>query len=295
MKRSIPGLSARNGARDAAAAPTVPPVPLLVTLLSDHEHRRRTASAIGKSAVLVQCETIREARLVLEQRPVAAVLLETTDARGSRTSAFVEQVRRAWPRTALHACVPRAQALAPDAFALVRAGVHDIIFTEHLDLAYVVSRVTGSARRHCLLRAVWPELEPVLDDVLAPFLRFGLDHAFTSLDVKMVAAALGAHRKTIWQHCSQRGLPSPRALLGWCRVLAAAFALDESGRTVDSIAHELDFASPTALRNLIKRYMSLTASGLRARGGSSHVVRCLAEELAPHTAPHTAPRRARAS
>jgi AraC-like DNA-binding protein len=255
------------------------PVCVVVVLLRSESARRRVEAAFGRTACVVGCSTIRQARAALGERLVTAILLEAHDAEGVPTGALVQDVVRLFPRTALLACVPRSGSLSQESLALVRSGVHDVLLAEDLDLAFVVRRVVNASRLRCLADALWPQLAPLLDEVLAPFLRYALEHAATPLDVRAVAAALGAHRKTLWERCRAHGVPGPRELLSWCRLLAAAYSLDDQGRTIDSIAHELDFPSPSALRNLMQRYLRLTPNECRARGGSSYAVRCLAERL----------------
>ena len=251
-----------------------------ILILVHHEGAwRGIEAALAGVASVVRCRTVRDARAILATRTVSAIVTEPTDSAGSPTSVMIHDAKRRFPRTALLGCVSRSSMLSGEALALIRAGVQDLLLEEDLDLARLVRQVVAAARLRCLVDVLWPQLEPTLDDVLAPFLRFGLEHAFAQLDLRTVASALGAHRKTLWQRCRTRGVPPPRELLSWCRVLAAVFALDDDGRTVDSVAHELDFPSPSALRNLLQRYLRLTPTGVRARGGSAYAVRCLAERL----------------
>ena len=56
-------------------------------------------------------------------------------------------------------------------------------------------------------------------------------------------------------------------MLMWCRLIAAAHALRVSARPIDVIAEELAFASPTALRNAIRRHLGTTATVLRTGEG----------------------------
>ncbi len=86
-----------------------------------------------------------------------------------------------------------------------------------------------------------------------------------------VANALGVHRKTLVDRLKAAQLPSPRAIIGWCRLLVAARVLDDPGRTVEQVALMLDFPSGTALRNMCKRYTGLRTGEVRQNGG----VRCL--------------------
>ena len=65
------------------------------------------------------------------------------------------------------------------------------------------------------------------------------------------------------------GCPTPRALRTWCRLFVAGRLLEEPGRTVESIALQLEFDSTTGLRNALKRYTGHGASAIRAAGGEA--------------------------
>jgi transcriptional regulator GlxA family with amidase domain len=87
-----------------------------------------------------------------------------------------------------------------------------------------------------------------------------------------LANALGYHRKTLVNHCTQARVPPPQELMAWCRLTVAAGLLQTTPRTIESVALGLDFPSDTALRNMMKRYTGLRASEVRAAGGMRAVI-----------------------
>ena len=56
-------------------------------------------------------------------------------------------------------------------------------------------------------------------------------------------------------------------LAAWARLLAAAWLLEDGGRSVEQTAHLLSFESPNALRNLLKRHTGLRPIEVRENGG----------------------------
>ena len=64
--------------------------------------------------------------------------------------------------------------------------------------------------------------------------------------------------------------------------------LGTTTRTVERIALQLDFASDTALRNMIKRYTGMRAQDLRHSDGASVVLAHLTRALAAHRDSHAA-------
>ena len=77
------------------------------------------------------------------------------------------------------------------------------------------------------------KFEPLVPATIVPFLRYCLEHARRNITVEEVAAAMGVHRKTLVDRLKAAHLPSPRAMIGWCRLLMAARLLDDPGRTID--------------------------------------------------------------
>jgi AraC-like DNA-binding protein len=229
----------------------------------------RARSAFRGRAVVEHAPTGRFAREVLRRQSVYAMLIEPVDQAGTVMDAFVTESRKQFPRTPAIACVPSRRAMSSDALGLVRAGANDILAIDELDLPHTTQLVVNTARLGCLADVIWPSIAPLLDPVLAPCMKLALRLAFRPLDVERIARELGVTRKTLWQRCHGSNAPSPRELLGWCRVLAVAFALEDLGRSVDSIADELEFPSPSAMRNMVQRYLGLTPSQLRAKGASA--------------------------
>jgi hypothetical protein len=52
----------------------------------------------------------------------------------------------------------------------------------------------------------------------------------------------------------------------WVRLFIVAVLLETTSRTVESIAADLHYGSPTALRNRLRDYTSKTATQIRAGG-----------------------------
>ena len=109
---------------------------------------------------------------------------------------------------------------------------------------------------------------PLVPIAALPVLRYCLEHPTTAPDVPVLARALGVSRQTLAARLRAAGLPGPRALSIWCRLLLAAELLAGEGRTVDQVALTLDFASANAFRNLLRRYADLGPGDLRRDRGA---------------------------
>jgi AraC-like DNA-binding protein len=142
---------------------------------------------------------------------------------------------------------------------------------------------------HSSALALATELERLVPANLLPFLRYALEHSRRDMSVEDAAAAMGIHRKTLVDRLRAACLPSPRAIIGWARLLMAARLLDDPGRTVEQVALQLDFPSGTALRNKFKRYTGLRTSEVRENGGVRCVLHAFKRELAATAAGHPPP------
>jgi methylphosphotriester-DNA--protein-cysteine methyltransferase len=65
----------------------------------------------------------------------------------------------------------------------------------------------------------------------------------------------------------------------WARLALVGFFLDNTGCTIETIAAELSFASDTALRNTIKRYVGRRATEIRQTGAFHAVVVAFSERI----------------
>ncbi|MFN0098913.1 MAG: helix-turn-helix domain-containing protein [Gemmatimonadaceae bacterium] len=250
-----------------AIAPAVLDRPVLLTLSADYTATERVRRGVQAQFALKRCVTVRQALDALAALRPAGVLLSATDGEGARTAPFVTQLRALCGEVPVIAMLHRAESLSPAALALIAVTPTVVVTVEDLDLASVARALVGRVWRTEFVAAVWPQLEVDVPRPLRPMLRYALARAGEPLRVQAIADALGVDRKTLWRRCRAHGMQNVRAVARWCRLLAAAHALRTRPGAVDAIAEELAFASPTAMRNAIRRYLGTTPTGLRASGG----------------------------
>jgi AraC-like DNA-binding protein len=119
-----------------------------------------------------------------------------------------------------------------------------------------------------VLDALRPDAPPIVRPLLELYLR-GAEGAVPVIEA---AKQLGVHRKTLRNRMQVAGYPAPAELRTWCRLFLAARLLDEVGRTVESVADQLEFPSSSALRNLLKRRTGLAPYALRDAGGLRYLL-----------------------
>lgn len=227
----------------------------------------RLRAAIGSECEVLCATSLAHARRHFTTRRIAAALLETEDTAGAQTAPLVQEMRSLYAALPVVAIVRRSAGFTAATMALVEAQPTAVVLAEELDVLSLLRSLVPRFRASELVADVWPSLEPDLPSALQPLVRLALARSASPLTVHAAALALGLHRKTLWSHCRRHGVGSVQALVMWCRLIAVAHALRTRSHSVDAIANEMEFASPTALRNAIRRYLGITATALRTTGG----------------------------
>jgi AraC-like DNA-binding protein len=188
------------------------------------------------------------------------------DGNGDTALNFAHGVRSGATGTAIVVCCDLSQAQLPAVSELAAAGVHDVLFTggnadSHSARMIIFGAPLGGAG-DLVVNAV----SGAVPTPLAKFVDLAARRPRELRRVSDVAAALNVPRQTIGRWCRGNKFIGPEELLMWVRLLLAAALLEGSDRTLESIAYEMQYGSPTALRNRIREYASLTATDLRAGG-----------------------------
>ncbi len=277
MQRLTDVRAVEEGRCDSLAPPGIGAVS--ATLFARVTLRVRLEVILGRSGRVIHCETINEVRRLFSRQSVTTLYFEQADDRETVTTDLIREVRDAFPSTVIIACSSgRAPSLAT-VLEMVRSGIDDLLSTDDIERGHTVRRALLVAHQRSMVRVVWPKLAIHFSPIVATVMRYVLERADGPLTLGSVSAALGRNRKTLWTQCQSDGLPAPSTLIGWCRVLAASHALDTPSRTVDSIAYELQFASPSGLRNMLVRFLNVTPTELRRRGATDYAVQRLTEVI----------------
>ncbi|MEP6619717.1 MAG: helix-turn-helix domain-containing protein [bacterium] len=256
-------------------------LPTVLTCAIDHAVAQRIRDAMRNVACIQSFGSFVEATDALRSMPMpVAVVVGPQDAGGSAAIPFVTTVA-AYQRVAIVVSCNAGLESSQHIRLLARAGAHEFLFRGVDDHGIAVRSVVESAMQACAADRVLVRLLPLLPDRLHSYVRFCVQFPRRALSVSVVAAALGIHRKTLFKYAAADNAPSPGELLAWCRLCLVAEQLELFPfRTVEAIANDLDFASSTALRNMIKRYTGMRAIEIRQNGGMTCVVDALSRSLA---------------
>lgn len=259
-----------------------PPVPLLVLHSNGAfgEHLRRVSTRGFHCSFLAGWDALRRA---IMQSPPAAIVVVDPYADSVRADPRLSLELRAllweFPSATVLAALEIRPGRARDLRTLGEWGVTDVISLVEDDTHEAIYR---------RLRAVeGRSLQTLLDRMLPPLLS-GRTRMLIMTAAEVVAAGGKARELARRLHLSERtvlrwadrgGLPPPRRLLAWMRILLAASLLDDPGRSVLSVAHACGYASDSSLRRAMQDFLSAGPTALRRSGALSTASEAFLDEL----------------
>ena len=257
---------------------------IVAALVRDPVARARLTDALRSDATVRYCVRLTEVLAMVEEGLASVIVLDHRDYDGASTLPIIRRIRDEFPSVPIVMYLPMSAVVSGAVMEFAKAGVSQLVFQGVDDLKASLRSTVDAALDQVSAAALGVDLEPLIPSTIVPFLRYCLEHARRDITVEEVAAAMGVHRKTLVDRMKAAKLPSPRAMIGWCRLLMAARLLDDPGRTVEQVALKLDFPSGAALRNMFKRYTGLRTTEVRENGGVRCLVHAFNRELAAVTA-----------
>lgn len=251
----------------------------VVALVVGVKAQARIRGALAGRADVSFCERRADLVSLAARRAASAVLAEPRDVAGDDVSAAIAALRSGMPSVPVIAYIPDGRTSSGDILAMAKAGVHDLVRMGFDDIGLALGGALASATAHCATEAVRATLERLVAPDAWPFVSYCLTRAHEPISIRAAATALGLDRRTLVRRLERSGLPSPRRIAGWCRVIAAVRLLDQPIYTLEQVALRLDFPSGTALRNQLVRYTGLKPREIRENGGIACVLHLLRHEL----------------
>ena len=260
--------------RPAAACPAgASALAVAGAVLGDRIARARVTEALRGRARVVFYDDVHALRHALTELHASVLVVECCGRDGAATVDGVRGIREAFPNLPVVAYVIPGRTGSSDILRIAQLGVHELVMQGFDDVGSALRSALESAVRRCGSARVVEAVAPAVPPDVMPFIRYCLDRAADQPSVADAARYLGVHPKTLTYRLKRAHLPAPSTLIGWCRVLLAAQLFESPGRSVAQVALELDFASPAALRGMLRRYTGLRPSELRAHGGLSAALR----------------------
>jgi AraC-like DNA-binding protein len=203
---------------------------------------------------------------------VAALITELTDAEGASTAPTVASVLRrlpALPVFVYHSPCSQGGCRAVDwphrgVCTPVLCGVDEA----HTVLARSLPLAVDQTPVVYTIRALPARLDPRQRLVLLAA-AYRADRPVT---VAQLARELALAPQQVGAYLRGASPLSARAILGWLRLLHAAWWLDLPGHSTASVARRLGYPAPGALRRALRHRAGVSVAGLRERGGFRYLL-----------------------
>ena len=254
---------------------------IVAVLVRELAARARIQEALRGYAAVRTCEQQDELLALVTEGLVGVAVVDLRDRTGEPTLGMVRTIREGFPSIPVVAYCALTPDTSREILALARAGVNDLILRGVDDVGVALRSVITTAQEHCGAKHVLEAIAPLVPPSVVPFLRYALEHARQAVSVADAASALGVHRKTLVDRLATAGLPTPSAMIAWCRLTLAAQMLEDPARSVEQIALLLAFSSAASFRNMLKRYTGLSPREVRENGGLRCVLHVFRQTLVP--------------
>lgn len=243
---------------------------IVAALIRSPEQLHRLRAAIRGRYPVAQCETWEAVNDLCRREAVSLAVLDLY-VTGSMDLDSVRQLRRLYPRLVTVAYVAVTPERARDVFDAGRAGIDGLVMADRDDSPLSLWSILEQAETRSVasrLRNALAHCDPtVRDAVLAAVTR-----AHENLSGDALARLLSIPRRSLTKRLTMGGFPPPPRLLTWGRLIVAAQMLDDLHRSADAVSAALRFPSGSAFRNTCQRYLHVTPTELRQRGGADYVV-----------------------
>jgi AraC-like DNA-binding protein len=238
-----------------------------VALLFHGRHdQARIESALRDAAVIVPLEHERSLHAAIVRGEVGASIITLDRQRVDDALACVRRTKARFPLHLLFVYFDESAIPTSALTEAVRCGADELIKHGRDDLRTFLASLVEDTAQVLLAKSIYKRVHSRLDPSVASIVEYMLSESHKRRSVEQIATNLGMHRRTLVARLVSRGYPGPQALIGWCRLLLAARLMEEQGRTLDSIALQLDFCSVSGLVNQFRRYTALGTRDLRHHG-----------------------------
>lgn len=208
------------------------------------------------------------AESMCKAQPHVLVLLDPYHGRGRQQGIAPELIRllHGFPSVTVVAALGPRPGWMQDVRALGEKGVTEVIDLSQEDTAKAVHQRLLDARGRPLRTLLQRGVRVDLPSRGKMILDAAVETASTGRGVRDLACTLGLSKATLLRWCADSGLPTPRRLLIWLRVLTAAELLDDPSRSVLGVAFSCGYSSDRALRRALRSTVRCAPSELRRAG-----------------------------
>lgn len=208
----------------------------------------------GRFRVLEVADWEALSKVLPSVHPTSVVVLDPYGAGETPCSAFWEILER-FPSVAV---VPAFEAHAgrvDHMRGMMAAGVSEFLNLDREDTAALAGARIRSAFARPFKRRMDASLSSHVGVEARTILTAAAEVAVRGGGANDLAQAFGVRPKTLGSWCPAHGLPVPRRLLAWLRILLAAHLLEDAGRTRVTAAAACGYRTDRSLRRIIQRFV----------------------------------------
>jgi AraC-like DNA-binding protein len=220
--------------------------------------------------------------VIRDSPPAALVVVDPYARNGTGEGGLAQPLRQLlaeYPSTAVLAALDVRPDRFDDLRTLGRWGVVQVITLDHDDTPHSIARRLHSARGRPMRALLEEVLPPETTGRARAILEAATDVVTAGEHGRDLAGALNLSRRTLLRWCQRSGLPAPRRLLAWMRVLLACELLDDPGRTIASVAYTCGYSSDSGLRRITQKFLGASPSELRDSGAFRAAAAAFLKEL----------------
>ena len=258
----------------------------LLLLAAEPAFRATVLAAAGRDFVLHPVGSWEELASRLSASPLGTVVLADLCA-GSCTArapaARLRDLLREFPWATVVAVVDGARNTPAELLTLGEWGVAEVV--SRGDDAEGIACVLREVRGRPLQCMVSDCLGAGTDERIRRIVAAAVDVASLGGRGSDLARVLHVSTRTLLRWCSQAGLPPPRHLLAWVRVLFAARMLDDRRRSVECVARACGYASGAGLGRAVREFLGVSTRALRTGGAMAIAERAFRSALGVRRAP----------
>lgn len=190
----------------------------------------------------------------------------------------LQRIRKEFPQVPLVAVAIHGKSSFAATLHLGTLGYTHLIPADPLFDMAELRKVLWTAFTDGVVTRIWTQANVTLSDPFQTVLRRALMLAHAPLSAAQLASSCQLHERSLRKYCTRHGLPEPWRIVGWARLLTAAFYFDDPALSLNSISDLLAFSTPSALRKLVARFTDLSIADLRALGAMTVVASRLQRE-----------------
>jgi hypothetical protein len=199
------------------------------------------------------------AKVLSSEHPTSVVILDPYGLDDAPCRSFWSILEQ-FPSVAIVPAFDAHEKRAEHMRGMVRAGVSEFLNLDREDTPPLAAARIRSALARPFKRRIEAALSRNVSVEARTILIAAAEIAARGEGSQALADAFSVQSRTLGSWCAAHGLPLPRRILAWFRILLAAHLLEDAGRTKASVAAACGYRTDRSLRRIIQRFL-----GSRAR------------------------------